>query len=143
MPRVSPAASTATWSPVSLMIAGVVSATLATMCPAGAQNAGATAGEAVFMQGRCYVCHGQEGYGGVGPGFRNDTFLNFGDYVVGQIILGRGVMPPFGPVLNDAQIAAVASYIRNNWGNHFGEVKADEVAQIREQLAAQGKQASK
>jgi len=43
-------------------------------------------------------------------------------------------MPPFGDKLNDQQVAAVATFIRNAWGNHFGEVKPQAVAEVRRQL---------
>jgi mono/diheme cytochrome c family protein len=91
-------------------------------------------GEKIFMQNNCFVCHGQQGFGGIGPAFRNDPFLLLTEYVACQILLGRGVMPPFGGKLDDSQIAAVASYVRNNWGNHFGIVRAEDVAQVRRML---------
>jgi mono/diheme cytochrome c family protein len=103
-------------------------------CPAAlaqAQSGREESGEKLFMQNNCFVCHGQQGFGGIGPSFRNDPFLLLTDYVAGQILLGRGVMPPFGTKLDDNQIAAVASYVRNSWGNHFGDVKPEEVAQVR------------
>jgi mono/diheme cytochrome c family protein len=93
-------------------------------------------GERIFMQNNCFVCHGQQGYGGIGPAFRNDPFLLLTEYVACQILLGRGVMPPFGGKLDDNQIAAVASYVRNSWGNHFGIVRPDEVAQVRRMVDA-------
>jgi mono/diheme cytochrome c family protein len=95
-----------------------------------------TDGEKIFMQNNCFVCHGQQGYGGIGPSFRNDPFLLLTDFVACQILLGRGVMPPFGGKLDDNQIAAVASYVRNSWGNHFGEVKPDDVARVRQMVDA-------
>jgi mono/diheme cytochrome c family protein len=88
-------------------------------------------GEKVYMDARCYACHGQFGFGGAGPRFREDRFLGLTDYVVGQIILGRDIMPAFGDTLNDQQIAAVATYIRKSWGNNFGAVQPQEVAQLR------------
>jgi mono/diheme cytochrome c family protein len=91
-------------------------------------------GHQVFMQSGCFACHGEMGNGGVGPRFREDRFLTFSDYVVGQILIGRSVMPAFADKLDDQQIAAVASYIRGSWGNQFGEVKPEEVAQVRKQL---------
>ena len=103
---------------------------------AQAQSEGGDSGEKIFMQNNCFVCHGQQGFGGIGPSFRNDPFLLLTDYVAGQILLGRGVMPPFGGKLDDNQIAAVASYVRNSWGNHFGEVKPEEVAQVRQMVDA-------
>jgi hypothetical protein len=74
------------------------------------------------------------GYGGVGPRFRENRFLGLGDYVAGQILIGRGVMPSFAHALNDQQIAAVANYIRNSWGNAFGDVSANEVAKMRKEV---------
>lgn len=105
-------------------------------CVARAQSEAGDYGEKIFMQNNCFVCHGQQGFGGIGPAFRNDPFLQLTDYVAGQIILGRGVMPAFGPKLDDQQIAAVASYVRNSWGNQFGVVKPEEVAQVRQALDA-------
>jgi hypothetical protein len=56
------------------------------------------------------------------------------DYVIGQILIGRGVMPSFAKALDDKQIAQVASYIRNSWGNSFGPVKPEEVAKVRQDI---------
>lgn len=107
-------------------------------CVALAENASpnqdAHAGEQVYMGARCYACHGQYGYGGVGPRFRQDHFLGLSDYMVGQILIGRGVMPSFAQTLDDKQIADVASYIRTSWGNNFGDIQPNQVAQIRNEL---------
>jgi mono/diheme cytochrome c family protein len=94
----------------------------------------ATTGIQVYKQARCYACHGEQGFGGVGPSFRQDRFLLLSDYVIAQILLGRGIMPSFAEALNDEQIAAVATYIRESWGNELGAVKADEVAATRKEL---------
>ena len=51
------------------------------------------------------------------PRFRNDKLLAADQYVIGQILIGRGIMPAFAHKLNDEQIAAVATYVRNSWGN--------------------------
>ncbi|ALM85717.1 cytochrome c [Bordetella sp. N] len=40
-------------------------------------------------------------------------------------------MPPFGQVLNDDDVAAVVSYIRNQWGNQEGAATALQVKQAR------------
>jgi mono/diheme cytochrome c family protein len=101
-----------------------------------AQSGDNTAGEQIFMQNNCFVCHGQQGFGGIGPAFRNDPFLLLTEYVACQILLGRGVMPPFGGKLDDNQIAAVATYVRNSWGNHFGIVSPEDVAQVRQMVDA-------
>jgi mono/diheme cytochrome c family protein len=40
-------------------------------------------------------------------------------------------MPPFGPTLNDDEVAAVASYIRNAWGNRAEFVTSTDVSRYR------------
>lgn len=40
-------------------------------------------------------------------------------------------MPPFGPTLDDAEVAAVASYIRTAWGNQGALVSPIEVTRYR------------
>jgi mono/diheme cytochrome c family protein len=40
-------------------------------------------------------------------------------------------MPPFGPELNDREVAAVVSYINNSWGNRAGTVSPSEVGRYR------------
>ncbi len=40
-------------------------------------------------------------------------------------------MPGFGGQLDDQKVAAVATYIRNSWGNDFGPVTPAEVAAKR------------
>jgi mono/diheme cytochrome c family protein len=118
------------------LLAVSISGALGCLALAGAQGQEADSGEKIFMQNNCFVCHGQQGYGGIGPAFRNDPFLLLTEYVACQILLGRGVMPPFGGKLDDNQIAAVASYVRNSWGNHFGVVRPEEVAQVRQMVDA-------
>ncbi|HTD04207.1 cytochrome c [Undibacterium sp.] len=40
-------------------------------------------------------------------------------------------MPPFGPKLSDAEVAAVVSYIRNSWGNKAPMVSSSDVNKYR------------
>ena len=49
-----------------------------------------------------------------------------------QILVGLGEMPAYAHRLSDGEVAAVASYIRNSWGNAFGPVTPKDVAQARE-----------
>ena len=88
----------------------------------------------IYVDQGCAVCHGLMGHGGVGPDFVGDHFLIVGDYVVAQILLGRGQMPGFADKLSDDQIAAVASYIRQSWGNKLGDLSPDQVKQIRAKI---------
>jgi mono/diheme cytochrome c family protein len=98
--------------------------------PASAQSSA----ERIYVDQGCAVCHGLIGHGGVGPDLVGDHFLLFGDYVVAQILLGRGQMPGFADKLSDDQIAAVASYIRQSWGNKLGDLSPDQVKQIRAKI---------
>ena len=92
-------------------------------------------GHDVFMHNACFACHGELGYGGAGPGFRGDKMLAADDYVVGRILFGGGIMPPFGGELSDVEIASVGTYIRNNWGNQFGAISPEKVAAARQTLS--------
>jgi mono/diheme cytochrome c family protein len=40
-------------------------------------------------------------------------------------------MPPFGPAMDDVEVAAVVSYIRNSWGNRAEFVSPVEVSRYR------------
>lgn len=91
-------------------------------------------GEHVYMESRCFACHGQLGTGGFGPALAGDRMLAIQPFVVAQILLGRGKMPAFADRLSDQDIAAVADYVRNDWGNKFGPVSPSDVAAVRDLL---------
>lgn len=86
----------------------------------------------------CMICHGVEGGGGVGPALAGNRHLTDANFTVAQIQLGGGGMPPFAPILDSAEIAAVASYIRTAWQNDFGEVPTEHVQVQWEGLAGTG-----
>jgi mono/diheme cytochrome c family protein len=44
-------------------------------------------------------------------------------------------MPSFAWQINDEQIAAVATYVRNRWGHPAPAVSSSEVAKLRARLA--------
>jgi mono/diheme cytochrome c family protein len=52
--------------------------------------------------------------------------------VVNQILMGAEEhgMPPFAR-LSDHDIASVATFVRNSWGNDFGPIQPTRVAEIR------------
>ncbi len=93
-----------------------------------------TAGQSQYVI--CQGCHGPTGEGSVGPGFVGNTDLADADFVVETILFGREAMPPFGDRLDDGEVAAVATYIRNSWGNAFGGITPEHVAATREQGAS-------
>lgn len=88
---------------------------------------GADEGAGVYGSAGCSGCHGANGEGGAGPNLAGNAALSDTAHVIQQIIAGGGEMPPFGDVINDQQIAAVATYIRGTWGNTFPAVTVEEV----------------
>ncbi len=90
-----------------------------------------TQGEQLYGQAGCSSCHGGEGGGSQGPRLAGSEQLQETPFVARIIIHGRGGMPGFGGRLSDEDIASVASYIRNSWGNDFGAVNPEEVEQQR------------
>ena len=60
--------------------------------------------------------------------------------VTGEIEVGgeifSGLMPAWGPSLDDAQIAAVLTYVRKSWGNSASPVAPATVARVRKATAA-------
>ncbi len=87
-------------------------------------------GRFLFVQ-QCVRCHGTQGQGGSGPKLAENSFVRSRMLIVAQILDGRGSMPPFGNALNDRQTAAIATYVRNSWGNGYGIVLPDYVAIMR------------
>jgi mono/diheme cytochrome c family protein len=106
-------------------------------------------GRAVFGR-TCATCHQQNGQGmrGAFPPLAGSPYVN-GDKarlirivlhgLNGQLVLHEqrynGVMPPWKS-LSDADMAAVLTYVRNNFGNAAGPVTAQEVARQRAATAS-------
>jgi mono/diheme cytochrome c family protein len=82
----------------------------------------ATTGEEIY-RGVCQGCHMPEGEGaagaGVYPPLASNPALETPEYAIYLIIHGQKAMPPFGAMLDDAQIAAVVEYIRTHFGNDY------------------------
>ena len=53
------------------------------------------------------------------------------DFIASMIINGRGYMPAMGEVLDDDQIAAIATFARNSWANAYGPVTPQDVRDMR------------
>jgi Cytochrome c, mono- and diheme variants len=93
--------------------------------------------EAAYNMGRssfssnCASCHGANGEGDAGPSLVGNELLAEVDVVTETIIHGYSYMPPFGDMLTDAQVAAIATYIRNSWGNEYGFVAPEDAEAAR------------
>lgn len=75
----------------------------------------------------CSACHGAAGDGGTGPALAGSQVLTSIGTISSQVIDGGVRMPAFSQ-LSDRQIAAVATFIRNSWGNAFGPVTDEDIA---------------
>lgn len=91
-------------------------------------------GEEVY-EAQCATCHQSDGEGTANfPALAGNPMVVDEDptEMLDVIIHGRGEMPAFGDTLSDEEIAAVASYIRNAWGNEAPPVSEEEVAEVAE-----------
>ena len=95
-------------------------------------------GKSVYRN-RCARCHGRNGQGqwyGHDAAPRLDG--NFARLSVRgiavQVIQGGSYMPPFAS-LTDREIAAVATYIRNSFGNNYGIATEEEISENRRNLS--------
>jgi mono/diheme cytochrome c family protein len=120
----------------------------ATTPQAPAPVAVAADGAQIFAS-RCSSCHQATGAGlpGVFPPLAGSEWVNGDASKVAEILLlgvngpitvkgatFHGVMPAFGHQLSDAEIAAVASYVRSSFGNKSPAVTADVVKAERAKL---------
>ena len=106
-------------------------------------------GEALYKD-RCAACHGPNGEGGSGPngivyvplaGNRKVLLETPANFI--HIVVNGGFppttagdprpygMPPFGPSLKDEEIAVLATYVRNAWGNAAPPVSTLDVLNAR------------
>lgn len=91
---------------------------------------------------RCQACHGLEGLGIAGnyPPLVQSPLLAQADatQAIGLVLTGvtrsahwNGYMPPFAEQLDDREIAAVLTYIRNQWTSQAAAITAEDVALVR------------
>jgi mono/diheme cytochrome c family protein len=84
----------------------------------------------------CGACHMLDAKGATGagtyPSLSANPNLEAPGYPVTMVIRGRRAMPPFGDMMNDAQIAAVVNYLRTHFGNNYTDmVTAQDVSEAR------------
>jgi len=119
--------------------------------PAGPKTAVMTAGRAIYVD-ECSACHKMNGAGvpRFFPPLAGNANVQSSDPTTLDRFILTGTqaaatdprptalsMPAFGWKLTNAQAAAVATYIRNAWGNAASPVSADEVGRLRGKVAAQ------
>ena len=97
---------------------------------------------AVIYARECASCHGADGQGdGAGPPLHGDAKLANKETVIRRILAGAPDtgMDPFAKVLNDRQVAAVGTFVRNSWENANGIVLETDVKPLREQIEKEKK----
>ena len=109
-----------------------------------ATTEGQQIGHSLYLN-QCAQCHGDngEGRGDYPPLAGNRTVTMSSSVNLVRIILSGGFapttdgnprpygMPPFGHTLSDSEVAEVATYVRNAWGQKAGAVMPLEVQKIR------------
>lgn len=78
--------------------------------PAGSPDIAAVADTAALFVQRCATCHGSSGNLSLGGAPRLTLSLLPRDEVIRQIRLGKGDMPPFGEMLSEEEIGALADF---------------------------------
>lgn len=126
-----------------------LSGLLIASAPAEAQADGAKVYATV-----CSSCHQATGQGvpGAFPPLAGSEWVTGDETRIVKIILHgvtgeidvagemfAGMMPPWGGGLDDAEIAAVATYVRSNFGNEAPAVTAETVKRIRAEFASRRK----
>jgi mono/diheme cytochrome c family protein/glucose/arabinose dehydrogenase len=108
-----------------------------------AEQARFAAGQKQF-QATCAPCHQQDGMGlpGVAKALVGSQWVLGTPEGVVRIVLhgkeGEMLMPPVGSSLTDDQVAAVLTYVRNQWGNHASAIDPAQVQRIRAATASHG-----
>lgn len=93
-------------------------------------------GEQIF-ENVCIACHQADGNGieGIYLPLNNNPLVTLEDptVVIATVLNGRGGMPRFDTTYDDEEIAAIISYIRQEWDNDAPPVTAEQVADVRAQ----------
>ena len=92
--------------------------------PAGVDSALMEKGKAIY-EANCAACHGANGQGmpPVMPALAGNANLKDAAMILNVVKNGRGAMPAVGAGFTEEELKAVATYIRNSFGNSFGPVQ--------------------
>jgi mono/diheme cytochrome c family protein len=92
-------------------------------------------GEAVFAH-VCAACHQPDAKGATGaasyPALAENKDLASAEYLESLLFNGQRAMPPLGWMMSDQQVADVINYVREHFGNDYGdEISAADVQAAR------------
>ena len=122
----------------------------ASIAPAAHKAVQGPDGKVVYST-TCAACHQATGEGveGTYPPLAGSEIVNGDENKVIRVVLNgltgpvevagetySGMMPPWGGVLKDPEIAAVLTYVRSTWGNKGAPITASKVAAIRAATAS-------
>jgi mono/diheme cytochrome c family protein len=108
-----------------------------------------TAGAAIYRD-QCSACHGLDGKGiaELFPSVADSSMVKSGDPTTSIRIVLRGArsvgttaqptapgMPAYGKQLDDDEVAAVLTYMRNTWGGAAAAVTSGQVSDVRRDTA--------
>jgi mono/diheme cytochrome c family protein len=108
-----------------------------------------TAGAAIYRD-QCSACHGLDGKGiaELFPSVADSSMVKSGDPTTSIRIVLRGArsvgttaqptapgMPAYGQQLDDDEVAAVLTYMRNTWGGAAAAVTSGQVSDVRRDTA--------
>jgi len=109
-------------------------------------------GEQLFLA-NCAACHQATGLGVPGafpPLAKSPWVAGAEERLIKAILAGlageievngqkyNGNMPNIGAGLKDAQVAHIATYVRQAWGNQAGPVMDSKVAEVRKAIGSRG-----
>lgn len=109
-------------------------------------------GEKLFVT-NCSACHQVTGLGiaGAFPPLANSPWVSGSEERLVKLIIAglagpldykgtayNGAMPNVGANLNDAQVAHIATYVRQAWGNAAGSIMDVKVAEVRKAIGIRG-----
>ena len=106
-----------------------------------ATPAGAPTEQQLIEQGEqiytnvCIACHQPDGNGieGIYLPLAGNPLITSEDptYLISTVLTGRGGMPAFAGPYDDEEIAAITTFIRQNWENDAPAVSPEQVAAVR------------
>ena len=120
------------------------------LAPSEADTAGAAINASQLFVAKCQACHQAAGQGlpGVFPPLAGASWITGAPEAPLQIVLHgmngaidvagttyKGAMPAFGEQMNDAEIAALMTYVRSQWGNASAPVDVAAVQAARKASA--------
>ncbi len=99
-----------------IKIMTLLAAALAAACSGGGSSAiapkDAVAAKALYVEQKCAACHGANGEGGIGPGFKTAKPMSHSvEDLAKQITNGGNGMTSFKDTLSQDQITELAKYV--------------------------------